>query len=142
MFESIVECKTDEQLEAACRLLRQMYPERSVADLRSQVQEMLDEGGWRMVGMFEDAQCVAAIMVHVGRRLYSGKFIRMDSMVIDEGLRGRGAGKKLVDWVVDEGKRLGCEKMMLDSYVENFDAHRFFLREGMAIRGYHINKAL
>ncbi len=142
MFESIVECTSEEQLDAACKLLTQMYPERSQAMVKQEVQQMLSEGGWRVMGIFEDNQCVATLLVHVGHRLYSGKFIRMDSMVIDENLRSRGLGKKIFDWVQAEGKRLNCQKLLLDSYVENYDGHRFFLREGMAIRGYHINKAL
>lgn len=66
----------------------------------------------------------------------------MDSMTVHPDCRGEGLGKRLMNRAEEIGRAEGCNLIMLDSYVDNFDAHRFFFREGGHIRGYHIVKPL
>jgi len=50
---------------------------------------------------------------------------------------GVGFGSRLLDWLVDEAKRQGCEQFHLDSGVQRFGAHRFYLHKGMDITSHH-----
>jgi kynurenine formamidase len=45
----------------------------------------------------------------------------------------------LLDWLIDEGKRLGCDQFHLDSGVgiDRADAHRLYLNAGMVISTHH-----
>jgi GNAT superfamily N-acetyltransferase len=142
MFERVEDVRDGEKLEAACVLLTQLYPERGLPRIREEIGRMLAQEGWRMVGIFDGEECVATMLVHVGHRMYCGKFIRMDSMVIDEDRRSAGLGKVLMDWVEKEGRRLNCDLLLLDSFVTNHNGHRFFFREGAQISGYHFTLAL
>ena len=42
------------------------------------------------------------------------------SLAVDEGHRGRGIGRRLVDWCVDEARRLGIRKLMSLTYEQRF----------------------
>ena len=89
-------------------------------------------------GQNKESPCIALLLLHVGWRLYSGKFMRIDSVAVHPDHRGKTFGKQLVDWTKNEARRLGCSLIMLDSYVDNFDGHRFFYREDFFTRGYHM----
>ncbi|MEP3114232.1 GNAT family N-acetyltransferase [Nisaea sp.] len=52
---------------------------------------------------------------------------------LDEDLRGTGWGKKIVDAVADEGRRLGASKMLLDTY--DFQARPFYESLGFIVFG-------
>ena len=142
MFETVEEIRDGVKREAALELLTQLYPERGLETIRTEIDRMLAQQDWRMVGIFDGDECIATLLVHTGYRMYCGKFIRMDSMVIDEDRRSEGLGQVLLEWTRKEGKRLGCEILLLDSFVTNHHGHRFFFREGMQISGYHFTLAL
>lgn len=66
-----------------------------------------------------------------GRRLY------VDDLVTDETSRSRGHGRALLGHLRDRAAELGASALHLDSGVQRFDAHRFYLRERMSIADHH-----
>jgi len=50
----------------------------------------------------------------------------------------------MLDWLADEARRLGCERLHLDSAVraERIDAHRLYFNAGLAIEAYHFARGL
>lgn len=44
--------------------------------------------------------------------------------------RGSGLGTQLVEWAVEESRRLGCHLVQLTSDAQRTDAHRFYERLG------------
>ena len=71
-----------------------------------------------------------------------GKHVYVDDLVTDAGVRSRGHGKALLDWLKAEAKRLGCARLQLDSGTVRKDAHAFYLREGLRIEAFHFGIAL
>src|SRR5207244_2908532 len=69
--------------------------------------------------------------------LFSGKFLYVDDLVTREGDRSRGFGGELLDWLIRQAREHDCENLELDSGVERFDAHRFYLLKRMNISSYH-----
>lgn len=69
--------------------------------------------------------------------LFSGKFLYVDDLVTRASDRSRGFGGELLDWLVEEARTRGCENLELDSGVQRFDAHRFYLLKRMNISSYH-----
>jgi GNAT superfamily N-acetyltransferase len=64
--------------------------------------------------------------------LFSGKFLYVDDLVTREGVGG-----ELLDWLIKQAREHDCENLELDSGVERFDAHRFYLLKRMNISSYH-----
>src|SRR6266849_8119952 len=69
--------------------------------------------------------------------LFSGKFLYLDDQVTRESDRSRGFGGEFLDWLIKQAAEHGCENLELDSGVQRFDAHRFYLLKRMNISSYH-----
>lgn len=137
----IAELVTIEEMLKNYDLLAQLSPQVSREAYESMVNEMKAQG-YRMVGVFDGERCIGMSGFWIATKFYSGKYIELDNVVIDKDHRGRGVGKLLCDWVVSEGRKAGCQTAMLDAYVENKDAHRFYFREGFVLRGFHFLQKL
>ena len=94
------------------------------------------------VAAFESGECIAMSGYWLGHKLYCGKYLEIDNFVVDEAHRSSGVGGLLLEWLEAEARRKGCVLMMLDAYVENFKAHRFYYRHGFHARGFHYLKHL
>jgi GNAT superfamily N-acetyltransferase len=66
-----------------------------------------------------------------------GRFLFVDDLVTASAHRGTGAGSVLFDWLVAEARREGCAQVHLESGVQRFGAHRFYLHKGMDITCHH-----
>ena len=57
--------------------------------------------------------------------------IYIDDLCVAEEARGQGVGKKLFDYVADEGRRRGCYEITLNVWEGNDDARGFYEHLGM-----------
>ncbi len=69
--------------------------------------------------------------------LFSGKFLYVDDLVTAARDRSLGFGGQLLDWLIEQARERGCENLELDSGVQRFDTHRFYLIKRMNISSYH-----
>ena len=69
--------------------------------------------------------------------LFSGKNLYVDVLVTRESDRSRGFGAELLDWLIERARANSCETLELDSGVQRFDAHRFYISRRMSISSYH-----
>ena len=75
----------------------------------------------------------------VGEKLAWGKHIYIDDLVTSADHRSTGVGKVLMEWFRTYAKDNGCTQIHLDSGVQRFAAHRFYLREGFDIASHHFS---
>ncbi len=128
--------KTDEDLERISSVLLQLRPAFTRETLVPRIKEQMREGF--QVAYVEEAGevlCVAGFVV--GTKLAWGKHIYVDDLVTDERHRSTGAGATMMAWLKAHARELGCQQLQLDSGVQRFGAHRFYLREGFHISGHH-----
>lgn len=97
--------------------------------------------GYRLVGVFEGegSEAVAVAGFRAGHNLAWGHYLYVDDLSTLPEARRRGHGRALLDWLAEEGRRLGCDQLHLDSGVglERADAHRLYLNAGMVIASHH-----
>jgi GNAT superfamily N-acetyltransferase len=96
--------------------------------------------GYRLVGAFEgEAEAAAVAGFRTGHSLAWGHYLYVDDLSTLPGARRRGHGRALLDWLLEEGRRLGCDQLHLDSGVgpDRADAHRLYLNSGMVIAAHH-----
>jgi len=77
----------------------------------------------RVVGM-----CQLFWFRHIQER--GGLSAEIESMHVDESMRGRGIGTVLLDAAVSKAAELGCYRVQLTSNRSRVDAHRFYERSG------------
>src|SRR5437016_9037930 len=75
--------------------------------------------GYRLVGAFEEGgeQAVAAAGFRTGHFLAWGYAMYVDDLSTRAAFRGRGHARALMEWLAEEGRRLGCAEVHLDSGV-------------------------
>jgi GNAT superfamily N-acetyltransferase len=110
------------------------------------VDEVQRPEGYRVVGMFEEngSEAVAVAGFRAGHNLAWGHYLYVDDLSTLPEARRHGHGRALLDWLVEEGERLGCDQLHLDSGVglERADAHRLYLNAGMVIASHHFARYL
>jgi GNAT superfamily N-acetyltransferase len=130
-----------EQMLAQHALIQLLNPQMSLERYEQLLTHML-ANGYRMVGAFAGETCIGLSGFWISSKLYSGKYLEVDNFVVAEAYRSAGVGKLLADWMEEEAQRHHCDTIMLDAYVTNSAAHRFYFREGYHIKSYHFFKSL
>lgn len=98
--------------------------------------------GYR-IAFLEDGRGVRAVAGYrMMESLFAGRFCYVDDLVTDADSRSLGQGGALFDWLVAEARRVGCVRLELDSGVQRFAAHRFYLTKRMVISSHHFSLEL
>ena len=127
--------------------IRQLRPHiGSVEDFVNQVNGSQRPEGYRLVASFagDDASPFAASAAGF-RRLHTlawGDVLYIDDLVTLEAHRGRGHASRLLNWVLKEARRLGCDQVHLDSAPHRHPAHRLYLSEGYHISAFHFSRSM
>lgn len=128
---------------SAMRALRAAWDDRAAFVAR--VDEVQRPEGYRLVGVFAegDEEAAAVAGFRLGHNLAWGRFLYVDDLSTLPAARGRGHAGALLDWLLREAQRLGCDELHLDSGVqpERWDAHRLYLSYGYAISSHHFARA-
>lgn len=123
-------------LDAIVTILQQLRPHLDEVSLRRQLERQQQHG--YQLAYIEDQRTVHAVAGFVIREnLAWGRHIYIDDLVTDAGYRGYGAGTALLQWVCGYGRDQQCSQVHLDSGVQRFAAHRFYLKEQFAITSHH-----
>lgn len=93
--------------------------------------------GYHLAFLRDETSVSAAAGFRIGENLAWGRFLYVDDLVTSDGQRSRGNGQELFDWLVQFAREQDCGQLHLDSGVQRFDAHRFYLRNCMKISSHH-----
>ena len=106
-----------------------------------QVDEVQRSEGYRLVAAFEAGalEPAAAAGFRTCHSLSWGHYLYVDDLSTRSGERRRGHGRALLEWLIEEGRRLGCDQLHLDSGVgiDRAVAHRLYLNAGLIISAHH-----
>jgi GNAT superfamily N-acetyltransferase len=98
--------------------------------------------GYRLAFLEDEGAVRAVAGYRMTESLFSGRFCYVDDLVTDAEGRSLGYGGALFDWLVAEARAAGCGKLELDSGVQRFAAHRFYLTKRMIIASHHFSLEL
>jgi len=128
--------RTDEEIlhcrDTILALREQLDPGRFLPMTRRMM-----EGGFNLAYLETEgvAACVAGFrfdeMYHRGVSMY------IDDLVTLPAYRSRRYGGRMIDWLFVLAGQRGCRQVHLDSGVQRFDAHRFYLNKGFRISSHH-----
>jgi ribosomal protein S18 acetylase RimI-like enzyme len=126
--------------------LRTLYPSISECTLRSRLEDIRD-AGWECIGAFgHDAQGRETMIGMSGYwimiRFCYGRYLYVDHFIVDKCGRGRGLGQQLWESLERIARERDCERIVLDTFVTNSVAQRFWMNQGCQIVGLHFGKQL
>ncbi|RAJ08905.1 acetyltransferase (GNAT) family protein [Chitinophaga skermanii] len=139
---TLKELVTFEELAANYPLLQLLNPHLSQADYEEMLVHMLQHDYKQVAVLNERKEIIGLSGYWIGTKIYSGKYLEMDNVIVLPSYRSQGIGKILCHWMEEKAKAESCKCIMLDAYVVNKDAHRFYFREGFVILGFHMLKNL
>jgi GNAT superfamily N-acetyltransferase len=134
-------CSTYEEMLPHFHLVKLLSPTITEYHYQQNLKDMIPRAYFQVVAE-ENGLILGLSGYHIGTKFYCGKYLEVDNFIVEPSSRGRGIGKILHEWMESEAKLLGCRVLMLDAYLENEAAHRFYRREGYVAKGYHFIKAL
>lgn len=120
-------------------ILNDLYSSLTLEEYSNELDIMLPHN-YGQVGVFENDECIAISGFWIGNKLWCGKYLELDNIVVAKEHRSKGAGQLIFDFLAKKAEEHNCTMMALDSYTTNYKAHKFFYNEGFAPRGFHFIK--
>jgi GNAT superfamily N-acetyltransferase len=128
--------ETDAEILDCFPTLLELRPHLRREELVERIRRQQREG-FQLASIVEAGRVRAVAGFRISESLVSGKFLYVDDLVTNEADRSKGHGGELFDWLVDFARARGCASVQLDSGVQRFGAHRFYLRKRMEIVSHH-----
>lgn len=132
----VEEITSKEEMLANLSLLQEVYPTLTKEDYSSELDSMLPHN-YGQVGVYIGEECVGITGYWIGSKLWCGKYLELDNVVVSKKHQSKGIGKILFDFMEIKAKDLNCNMLALDTYTNNFKAHKFFYKQSYAPRGFH-----
>jgi GNAT superfamily N-acetyltransferase len=129
--------ETDEEIAGCFEVMSELRPHVGAEEFVRRVRRQRETAGYELVFLEEGGRARAVAGVRISECLAWGRFLYVDDLVTMGGERSRGHGQKLFDWLLRHAEERGCEEFHLDSGVQRFGAHRFYLRNRMEIIAHH-----
>jgi ribosomal protein S18 acetylase RimI-like enzyme len=129
-------------MELAFSLVKQLSPEITREDYTQYISEMVKSNYFQIFIRNNEKHLVAVSGIWLATKLYCGKYLEMDNVVVDEAYRSAGLGKILYEKSLEIAMENNCKVLMLDAYKENTRAHEFYEQKGFVKRGFHFIKKL
>ncbi len=133
---------TDEEIKSCYRVMRQLRPHLDENQYYSQVRRQMDAFGYELPFLADSEGIKAVGGIRISECLAWGRFLYIDDLVTNEHSRSSGHGALLFNWIRDYAVSNGCAQLHLDSGVQRFAAHRFYLHHRMNIDCHHFSLML
>ncbi len=129
------------EIDASFEVFKGLRPHLDRGEFLRRLQIQHEEG-FRIVFFQQDKRVVAAAGYRVMHCMAWGRVLYIDDLVCAPAMQRAGLGAQLMDWLIDEAKRLDCDELHLDTGHQRHDAHRLYLRKGLHLTCYHLSMAL
>lgn len=104
--------------------------------------ESLQKEGYLLAVCKVESQVTGVAGFKIMNSLSWQKYLYVHDLVVHCDRRSQGYGQQLLQWLISHGKQQNCQQLHLDSGVQRFAAHRFYLQQYLEIKAYHFSLAL
>jgi GNAT superfamily N-acetyltransferase len=130
-----------EQLNIILPLLQLLNPGLG-EDVVAQRLTDMRKPNYQCIGVFDDTKLIAISGLWMLNKIYAGKHIEPDNVIVHPDFRTKGIGALLFDWIHRYAIEQGCLTSELNSRVSNDAGNKFWKKLGYEIAGYHFIKPL
>jgi GNAT superfamily N-acetyltransferase len=131
----------DDEIRSCYPVMVELRPHVGADEFVLRVKRQFEIADYKLAYIIdEEVKAVAGF--RISECLAWGKFLYVDDLVSKSGERSKGYGGALFDWVVEYAKKENCDQFHLDSGVQRFAAHRFYLIKRMFIEAHHFGLKL
>ncbi len=133
---------SESNIEDIILLTTFLNPDISDNVLTSRHREMFKFENYTCFGLYHKDELIGVTSGWTTVRLYSGKQLELDNVIIHESMRSLGLGKLFLEYIEDWARENGCLNSELNTYVQNHPSHKFYHANGYNILGFHFLKKL
>lgn len=131
---------TKNELAEISFLGQQLNPKLTLAETKDYLNQMFEFDNYMCFGVLLNEQIVGISSAWTTIRLYSGKQLEVDNVIIDKTLQSKGLGKNFFSFIENWAKENGYRTIELNTYVQNSKSHKFYFNLGYSILGFHFWK--
>jgi GNAT superfamily N-acetyltransferase len=142
MKEANLRLLKEEKLEEILLLTSNLNPETDIATLRKRQIEMFEFENYRCFGFYENERLLGVSSGWMTVRLYSGKQLEVDNVIIKPDIQSKGIGSKFIKLIEHWAKENDCLSVELNTYTQNSRSHKFYFNQGYQILGFHFQKKI
>lgn len=138
---NVIELKKIPEMLEQYPIIHETYPDMSYETYHNYLKEML-HNSYGMVIVQENNITVGLSGFWIGTKLWCGKYLELDNVIVTEKFRSKGIGKIMSNYLEEKARETNCKMMALDAYTTNFAAHKFYYNLGFVPKGFHFIKVL
>lgn len=116
--------------------MKQLRPELEKDSFVSLVRELVHEG-YQLAYLRDENKVVCVAGFKISNSLAIGRNLYIDDLSTSGGSQSKGYGAQMLNWLRTLAKKEGCNFLHLDSNVQRYRAHKFYLNQNMYIASYH-----
>lgn len=132
---------TVDEILSQIEMIKFLYPNMTKERYESFLSDMIPKN-YKQVAVFNEDKCIGLTGFWFGTKLWTGKYLEIDNFIVHPDYRKNGIGKLLTNFIDEKAKELNCTCIVLDAFTGNFDAHRFYYKQGYEPRGFHFIKTI
>lgn len=136
------ELLTFEEIPKIAQLGQELNPNLSLEEINSLLIKMFDFNNYYCFGLKSNNQLIGVSSGWITIKLYSGKQLEVDNVIIDKNFQALGYGKKFFSFIESWALKNDCKSIELNTYVQNSKSHRFYFGLGYSILGFHFWKKI
>ncbi|HXG49512.1 MAG TPA: GNAT family N-acetyltransferase [Methylomirabilota bacterium] len=133
----IFTARTDDEIRRCFPVMVELRPHLEIGTFVERVRRQERDKGFVLAALQVAGLVQSVAGYWVAEFLAWGRILYVDDLVTREDARSQGYGQKLLAWLIERAREAGCDELHLDSGVQRFGAHRFYLRSGMDITCHH-----
>jgi len=132
---------TIEEMQIAFPVIQILYPDFTVELYNDLLRKMLPFQYKQLLAL-KNNHVVGVSGFWIGHKLWCQKYLELDNVIVHPDVQSDGVGAQLVSYLERLALEEKCSMLALDSYTDNFRAHKFFYNAGFIPRGFHFIKKL
>lgn len=136
--DGIYLASSNDEILRCFTLMKELRPELKEENFLSQIKAQI-QNGYHLYYFSYAGEIVSLAGCAVRTNLAWGRYLYIDDLISSENNRSNGYGKEILEYVKNFARSEGCEEIHLDSGVQRFGAHKFYLREGFFISSHHFS---
>ena len=133
---TIALAETGADIERCYPVMAELRPHLAAGEFTARVRKQ-QASGFQLAFLEESGVVQAVAGFRYLETLAWGKILYVDDLVTAPAGRSQGYGGRLFDWLVAQAQQNNCDALHLDSGVQRFGAHRFYLTRRMDIIAHH-----
>ena len=137
----LIELGTKAEMLEQLSIIQQLYPNHTLEIYGNLLDKMIPHN-YKQLIVVENGITMGLAGFWIGTKLWCGKYLELDNVVVHEDFRSKGIGSLMTNYFNKKATDENCSMIVLDAFTTNFGAHKFYKNHGFVPKGFHFVKFL